>query len=473
MTRKQIIKHILREESTPEVINNIKSNRLVYGLKSDEKFLIYLKKELNISSFEYKNILYKIESTEPMPNTQLLNFIINQLEEKGVKWNGQKELFKMLIPNENWKEYKKSWYQWREEYTQQIKKDAIRQSIQKRLNFSSYLWNYPEIKQRKIIPLKVEAFLKNESKIEKQIDNSLDLLIIKPIDPPITLEQKQFLELLNSEVIMNIEILLKKHRKFFIKKKENQKFLLEAVSTLYNKGFYQFLKEKLFPSLSRHNKERIEIKIKEAYTLIYCECSSYEEIFYLLKSIPKKSEEQNININTMIIHAFIKHQVYNYDLNKQELFNVLQMSIGYYQLLYQENNSPLRYYPAIQLAYIVKILNILAPSYQNRANLNMDINKIYNAVKLDIQNNKEMGGYFQYSATMSQFEFLLLLNQPYDSFEIEMFIESFQPEVSLVTQTINQIQCFIDIIQRFDNENDMVQTFSKILEIFKSYILWK
>jgi hypothetical protein len=125
------------------------------------------------------------------------------------------------------------------------------------------------------------------------------------------------------------------------------------------------------------------------------------------------------------------------------------------------------------LAYIVKILNILAPSYQNRANLNMDINKIYNAVKLDIQNNKEMGGYFQYSATMSQFEFLLLLNQPYDSFEIEMFIESFQPEVSLVTQTINQIQCFIDIIQRFDNENNMVQTFSKILEIFKSYILWK
>jgi len=103
----------------------------------------------------------------------------------------------------------------------------------------------------------------------------------------------------------------------------------------------------------------------------------------------------------------------------------------------------------------------------------MDINKIYNAVKLDIQNNKEMGGYFQYSATMSQFEFLLLLNQPYDSFEIEMFIESFQPEVSLVTQTINQIQCFIDIIQRFDNENNMVQTFSKILEIFKSYILWK
>ena len=75
MTHKQIIKHILREESIPEVISTMKSNRLIYGLKSNEKFLIYLKRELNISSLEYEHILHQIQSTEPMPNTQLLSFI--------------------------------------------------------------------------------------------------------------------------------------------------------------------------------------------------------------------------------------------------------------------------------------------------------------------------------------------------------------------------------------------------------------
>jgi len=55
----------------------------------------------------------------------------------------------------------------------------------------------------------------------------------------------------------------------------------------------------------------------------------------------------------------------------------------------------------------------------------------------------------------------------------EMFIENFQPEVSLVTQTINQMQCFIDIIERFDDKNRMIETFSKILDIFESYISWK
>ena len=55
----------------------------------------------------------------------------------------------------------------------------------------------------------------------------------------------------------------------------------------------------------------------------------------------------------------------------------------------------------------------------------------------------------------------------------EMFIENFQLEVSLVTQTINQMQCFIDIIERFDDKNRMIETFSKILDIFESYISWK
>jgi len=475
MTHKQIIKYIIREESIPEITESLKQNRLNLGLKNDEKFLIYLRKVLNISSLEYESILNKIESTQPMPHTQLLNFIITQLEEQGFKWNGQEELFHILIPNEKWEEYKKSWYQWQSEYTQQIKKDTIRQAIQSRLKFSSYVWTLPEKEQKKLIPTKIEAFIKiernqNETR-EKFKTKSMDFSEIEPFTSSINRTQEQLLEKISVEVVMNIELLLDENRAFFSDKKENQQFLFKVVPILYNKGFYQFLKEKVFPFLSRQDREKVSIKMQEAYTLINCECSNYEEIFYLLKSIPETSEEQKTTINTMIIHAFMKYKIYNHDLTKEELFEVLKMSIGYYHSLYKSNKSSLCYYPAIQLAYMIQTLKILFPSRVERNRWNID--QIYTAVKPAIQKDKELGGVSEYTATMSQFEFLLLINHSYDSFELEMFMEDFQPEISLVTQTMNQIQCFIDMIERFDNENRVVDSFSKTLQLFESYISWK
>ncbi|CAA6814327.1 MAG: Unknown protein [uncultured Sulfurovum sp.] len=474
MIAKQVIKYILKELCSDESANQLQKSLSNSIKKEDEKYLAYLKEALNISSDEYSELCYRIENTQAMPHTQLLNFIIHQLEEEGFKWNGQKELFHILIPNEDWSDYKKSWYQWKNEHTQQIKKDTIRQAIQESLDFDSYLWNASEVEQRKVIPKKITAFIlnnknKNKDKNKSEIKTpSIDLSSIQPREAKLSTEESDFLKELEIETTFTIEEKLLEHKSLFSSEHGNQTFFLKVIPILYNKGFYLFLKEEVFPILSRHHRDKADIKMQEAYTLINCSCASYEEIFYLLQSIPQTTTQRKLEIDTMTIFAFTKDQIYNHINNKEELFKILKISIQYYQLLYIQNKN---YSLSIHLAYAIKTINIFFPNSKEAQEFNID--DIYNKTKPLIVLDKKLGGDISYEASMKQFEFLLLLNQFHTLQEVELFLEDAQPKVSLIKQKINEIKCFIHVIKKFDDQNEELKHFVKILELFNSYLYWQ
>ncbi|CAA6823984.1 MAG: Unknown protein [uncultured Sulfurovum sp.] len=474
MTSKQIIKYIFKELCTDESANQIQKSLSNSIKKEDTKYLAYLKEALNISAEEYAQLCHRIESTQAMPHTQLLNFLIHQLEEEGFKWNGQKELFHILIPNEDWSDYKKSWYQWKNEHTQQIKKDTIRQAIQESLNFDSYLWNASEVEQRKVIPKKITAFIlkhekKNEAKSKNDAKNpSIDLSYIQPREVKLNTEESGFLKELETETTFQIEEKLLEHKNLFSAEKGSQTFLLKVIPILYNKGFYLFLKEEVFPLLSRYNRDRINIKMQEAYALINCSCSTYEEVFYLLQSIPQTNTKRKLEIDTMTVYAFTKEQIYNHVNNKEELFQILKISIQYYQRLHVENKN---HSPSIHLAYAIKMISIFFPNSKEAQEFNID--DIYNKTKPLIVLDKKLGGDISYEASMKQFEFLLLLNQFHTLEEVELFLEDSQPKVSLIKQKINEINCFIHVIKKFDDQNEELKHFVKILELFNSYLYWQ
>ena len=468
MTDKQIINFIVKEELNRETFNKIK-NRLPKKIQKDNsKVLEQLKREINISESLFRQYIEKIKATQPMPHTELLNFIMNELVEQGLKWDGEREIFHILVPNEEWDKYKKCWYQWHTQHVEKITKDTIRQSIQEELKFSSYIWNLPEEKQREIIPQRVREFL--QKKDRKPINSFIIESPIKPVEKPIIKEQELFLKYIEGEVNEVVEKVLEENRELFLKKQENQAFLLEALPIIYNKGFYTFLNDTLLPSLSRHHRDKIDIKIKEVNVLINIEESSYEEIFYLLSSILESSKEHRVYISTMIITSFRVNELKKRDLSKDHLERVLIDCMEYYYNIYKDKKT-YHYYPAINLIHMIKTLDTLFEDNQESKKYNIE--KIYKSTQPSIKKAKEADKESHYYATISDFEFRLLLNQSSEVREIEHILEELEATKFLADQSLYQLKLFVNTIKRFTKTPyPIVDRVEEVIEIFEDYIYW-
>jgi len=380
----------------------------------------------------------------------------------------EREIFHILVPNEEWDKYKKCWYQWHTQHVEKITKDTIRQSIQEQLKFSSYIWNLPEEKQREIIPQRIREFL--EKKDRKPINNFIIESPLKPIEKPIIKEQELFLKYIEGEVNEVVEKVLAENRELFLKKEENQAFLLEALPIIYNKGFYTFLNDTLLPSLSRHHRDRIDIKIKEVNVLINIEESSYEEIFYLLTSIVENSKENRVYISTMIITSFRVNELKKRNISKNHLYTILKNCIKYYYDIYNDKKT-YHYYPAINLIHMIKILDILFEDNQESKKYNVE--KIYKSTQASIKKAKVADKEANYYATISNFEFYLLLNNSIEVREIETILEDLEPTKFLADQSLYQLKLFVNTVKRFTKiSHPIVDRVDEVIDIFEDYIYW-
>ena len=466
MTDKQIINYIIEENFNGQIKKNVPKDIK----KNSVKFLNYIKEKANISDEEFQRYIYVIETTKPMPHTQLLLFIIEELEREGLRWNGRKEIFNILVPNEAWEEYRKSWYQWSTQYVENITKNRIRQSIQEVLGFNSFVWDMPEKEQRRIIPQKIKNFLKKDLRDSPRKRNSIDLSSIKPSELNITEEQKMVLDEIREETNDNIANILKDEQNYFLAKKENQKFLLELLTILYNRGFYTFLNSTLFPSLLRYNREKKHVKIKEAYTLLYLNKYNYRETFYLLESILRDTEDKKIDITTMMVSNFKKNELKKENITKDDFYRILIESIKCYGNIYEDNKS-YHYYPAINLVYMVKLLEINFPNHEE--SYKHDIGKIYQLAQSSIKRAKIEDKDLQYYATISDLEFCLIMNKPNTFTKMEEALEKYNPEISLIKRPLLQIQYFVNFIKKFSSNYSIPKRFTETIELFKDYIYLK
>jgi len=246
---------------------------------------------------------------------------------------------------------------------------------------------------------------------------------------------------------------------FFKPKEENQDFLMRTLPILYKKGLYKLLHDYLFPSLLTYNREKNSVKLKEANTLSNLGDNNYHEIYYILKSIKNPTREESVDITTMLISNFKRSSLSRDNIDKKDILDTLITTINHYKGVYEKTNN---YYPAINLVYMLKLLENL--SLNDEVFLDYDLESIYNSVKLSIRTDKKRGEDFKYYASMSDFEFKLLLGRYSDINEIREdlsnLILDLEPDKFLLERTLKQMNWFKSIIDEFGKKS----RFEKLLE---------
>ena len=434
------------------------------------------RKKLNISlNFLLKEVMSKSDLDDlveftirnyPMSNSELLSFIIEELIRQGAKIKGKKGSYDFLIEDDRWKKYEKSWYGWLNKNTKDsnIENLYIKKKIEMKLDFSSELWDKVEIEQKKIIPQKVKLFLEREptKKVTNHKSYDISLTDIEPVVLTCNQEQKRLIKQIENADSVTIKNMLNKNN-FFRCKEENQDFLMKVLPILYKKGFYEFLHTKLFPSLLTYNREKNYVKFKEANTLSNIGDDNYREIYHLLKSIQNPTKEESIEITTMLISNFKRSSINQENIDKEALLNTIITSIKHYKDAYEETNN---YYPAINLVYMLKLLDILFP--KDKVFLDYNLENIYNSTQLSIKEDKRRGEDFNYYASISDIEFQILLNKYTNNEELKDEIANLllelTPDKFLLERTVKQMLWFISLIEEFKDKDLNSSKIEQLLE---------
>ena len=396
-----------------------------------------------------------------MTNTQLIQYIRTELKEQGFIWKREKELFEILIPNEEWNNYKTSWSNWKktDKYRYLTKSPNILMAIEKTLNFDSSIWSESDSVQQESIQKAIQEFLDED-------EPHIDISTLIPDEPLVTKKQENILKKIEEVAKINIEEIVTQNSELFVLDIKNQKFLLELIPLLYSRGCYSLLHEKAFPSLLIHHQDKIEIKIKRANTLANLSSPDYIGAMQILNTI--NNDTYRTDIQTTIISNFRRNSFNNITLSQDDLKRVLKSSIEYYHRVYR-NQKPYHYYPAINLAYMVRLFEII---FQNDKNIKeYDLEKIYKEVSLSISSDKKEEGDNHYYASITELEFHLILNASGIDRKIETLLGNEKPEVFLVERTLKQMKWFIDIVEKFSvNKLPLLKGFRDVIKLLEDYI---
>ena len=437
--------------------------------KDRKKHLIYLTDSISVSILE--ELVEKEILISPMLHVELINYIIFELREQGAVWNSKQDIFKLLAPKLNFSKYRSSWFDWLnpKRDDRNITKNEIKSAIEETLGFNSLIWSEPEYKQKQIVYKKVKEFM-SKKETSSQKSKGIDISSLLLSEEPINTQQKQIIFKLQKSTEENIKKILKIEFEQFSFDSKNQNFLLEVLPILYDKGCYESLHTGVFPHLFPKYRERIDIKIKEANTLANLENPNYRRVIELLNSIPRNSHEEEIDITTSIISNIRRGKLNIKNVKQNEIEALLLFIIEHYAKVYQ-HKKPYHYYPAINLAYMIRFLEIVSPSSPEIEKYNLK--KIYSSVKPSIKKEKKMVGDLSYYATISELEFLLLLDYPNIKSKIEYILDKLQPKIFLVERTLKQMEWFIDTVEQFSTTKvDTSIRFKKVIELFEDYLYY-
>ena len=394
-----------------------------------------------------------------MTDTQLLNYIRKEMQRQGVAWKKEQELFEMLVPSEDWKSYRTSWSNWKKMNVHFLTKSPnIRVAISKTLFFDPNIWDSSSAIQKEAIEKGVtRAF----------VNISTPLPNLEKIIPTFSMndKQKKLLSIFPSLSLPQIEETLLTHSDFISRSLPNQNFLLELLEILYARGAYDILIEHLFPNLLSYNRGKLHIKIMEAHTLGSLDKPRYMESVKLLDSIETSEEYQIIDLKTSMLsnlrREHIKDMTLGYDVLVEGMRRMGKM---YYELFcYAERYH---YYPAINLLYI-EVLRTILPNEKSL----IDRDELYNRAKASIaKDKKSKSSTTLYYASITEFEFLLLLGDENIVQKMTLLLESLMPLPSLVERTKRQMIEFISMTERVKAPlPKLIGRFNKVIELLEDY----
>ena len=396
-----------------------------------------------------------------MNEVEFLNYIIAELEKIGLSWQYEQEIFEFLLPTFEWNRHKKSWYHWRKSKTFTLRKSKnIKKAIAKRLFFDYTIWNSHSLKQKEALKEGLETLLKNKDK------PFIDLSPLMPKESPMSDTQKELLDKLITLPPNKIDSFLSNYPQFFKKKLENQRFLLNLVELLYNKGCYDVLDKLVFPALYAYNRTQKKIKIIEAHSVGSLKNPRYEEAILLLESVKTTNDEQLIDIKTATVSNIRRNMLNSKNITKESLEKILAMSIKLYLQIY--NNKP-HYYPAINLLYLIKLYTLIFNKPPVKEEI---IKQIPKNIKTSIYNDKKkIDIATQYYAKVTNLEIKMLLSKT-STQEFELLLEELNPSIDLMQRTLRQIEFFINTVNNFAPKEvqSEIKHIADIAQVFRDKI---
>jgi len=389
-------------------------------------------------------------------DTEFLNYIIERLQEAGVVCKNQEELFALLVPNEPWQKYKKSWYHWRAQKVQSLRKSKhIKEAIAKTLHFHPSIWDGSISEKKRALQRGIKLFKKSKN---------IDISDILPKDAPPTKKQLEVLEAIKNLPSSKIRDYLLEYPQFLTKSSQNQSYLLELLNYLYRLACYDLLEELIFPALLPYNRGSNAIKIIEAHTLGSLSKPKFIESAKLLDSVVTTNNLQEIDIKTAAISNLKRAKLLNLDITKEELKTLLAPLIKHYYELYSFNKE-YHYYPAVNLLYLLTIVEsifgkecklLIANSFEIAYNTKPSLEKDKKSSNLDTK----------YYAFISELEMQMLLGDKDIATKFEFLIEHLHPSQDNLKRTLRQINHSIALIEKFASNAPLshIKSVQKLLE---------
>ena len=397
-----------------------------------------------------------------MTNTELLHFIREELTVQGISWKSERELFELLVPNEEWRKYKTNWSNWKRTKEKAFRVEYLRRApnillaIQRRLSFSSSVWESSDATQREAVRRGVNLAFKTRR----------DPIDIGAFIPQYTLlaKEKELLEQWSDASIVEIEKDLEQQQSLFQQTLVNQPFLLKLLNLLYIKGAYELIYKKILPNLLPTKRSQVQVKILEANVLSSLPNPKYLQTVELLNSIEGRETLEIIDLKTAAISNLRRHQIMHGNLDKEEFKVGVSTIMMTYHDLYTYDEV-YHYYPALHFLYALVLAEAL-----DLEHLSIDKQQFHKTLQASIEKDKKSkGSDSYYYASMSDFEVQLLLGKDIIR-EIGAFLEVYEPSSLLLHRTKRQMVEYVELIECYEIElPNIVSLLKRVIGLFEDY----
>ena len=389
-----------------------------------------------------------------MKPTRVIKKIVEKLKEAGIiKYN--KDFLAYIGVDTTAKEIKSlSDYMRREG---EVRDRIFLKKIEDKLGLGKEIWQRSDMYQIEQINKAIEHILDLQNLPDESALDVSDIIQSKSI---VTQEQLDKLEqfsntLSNQEAETMIDTFLKEG--FLEKSVENQAFMVELTTLLYQKGLYSIIVEFILPNFYRRYQLLPEVQKIEAHSL--GSLGRYADAKHILEVLSHHKTIENINLKTAALSNHKRALMNSKDsIDAETLYALIN---GHSEL--HALNGIYSYYTGINLLYMVVLGQLLFPA--NTRFTDIDTEEIYKRSKPSLKEDKTHDAYY---VTMSNFEFQLLLGRQGVIEKIESFLANEEPHPSLVERTLRQMKLFIDKTGRV--ENNITPLFEKTILILQDYI---
>jgi len=397
-----------------------------------------------------------------MTHRELLSFIQEELEKNGLRWRSRKEFFEKLLPNEDYEFYRSNLSNWFGGKPGKITNRDFLIALQERIGFEGSVWRADDRTQREVIRQAVKQFMAPAP--------TVDLSALLPQNTPLNDSQAQLLLQIKKTPSTEVFSLLKLHLEYLQPHPDNQNFLLNLLTILFDKGLYDTLNEMIFPALLPHNADHNHIKIFKAHTLGSLRSPYYLRAASLLMSIETDASDELLELKTGVISNVRRYNLEKENLNKKELLAALPVLIQYYTDVF-EHVKKHHYYPGVNLCYMLRLSQLTSPDdpYIEAD----DLEKIFQDAQASLaQGSHSSSKETHYYAHISKTEFRLLLGRNHLCERLTSWLENHQPSPTYVVRTLRMMQFFVRTVEQFGvgDVSDTLNNFREVVGVLEGYV---